>query len=247
MQAKKCLSRIIDIPCSTPDEWLAMTPAVSVISNKSEVNRGTAALNLYQGTKWPSGIVKYILHESLTEVDKHEVHAAFDEYHKKTCIKFQKWNEDDPPDYISIEVDNRICGVGSMCKVGGYQFAKFGLTCRRKATMVHELGHNLCLGHENQRADRDYYISFRNCHLYGESSLILPNQLKEGIYDYSSIMHNPCNQCSGGWPKEKNVKGCGKQLSDGLSVMDADHINDLYQCQGKHIFLQHLYNKMICF
>lgn len=233
--------------CSTPDQWLAIAGKVGAINNFGSINStesvtGLAgeAISSLPGTKWPGGIVKYRLHSSLTTADINEVKAAFDEYHSKTCIRFRPWRVSDPPDYTSIELDNSICGVGHVCKVGGSQFAKFGKICRNKATMVHELGHNLCLGHEHQRSDRDRHISYDKCNWGEYPPPKLPYDVK-GMYDYTSQMHYTCNWCMGGWPREKNVRRCGQQISDGLSVLDADYINELYDCKGTHNF-----PKLIC-
>ncbi|ODM95154.1 Zinc metalloproteinase nas-1 [Orchesella cincta] len=191
--------------CQTPDEWLS-------VSTKDQL--------------WPSGIVKYKLHQTLSFNDILEVKKAFDEYHTKTCIRFQPAKDDDQ-DFVSIELDNDICGKAHVCKQGGYQYAKFGGECRNMATMVHELAHTLCLGHEHQRSDRDNYLNFQNC-----NEIPLKNSpdsySSKGIYDYVSQMHYDCNSCFAG----RHI--CGHTLTPGLSALDVDFINALYNCQGCH-------------
>ncbi|CAL8136708.1 unnamed protein product [Orchesella dallaii] len=169
---------------------------------------------------------------NMTPHDKIIVHQAFDEYHKKTCIKFEQWNKRDN-DYIEIDVveDPNVCAKSNLCKIGGYQFAKFSRNCLSMAAVVHEMGHALCLSHEHQRADRDKYVSFHNC--TSNQKIRDPDRYTaKGIYDYASQMHHRCHQCEyGGWPSAPNVTKCGMETTPGLSVLDADTINDLFDCQ----------------
>ncbi|ODM92490.1 Zinc metalloproteinase nas-6 [Orchesella cincta] len=184
--------------------------------------------------KWPDGVVLYKYNRILTLGDVYEIHKAFDEYHKKTCIRFEKALESDV-DFVSLEVNNDQCGVATVCNMGNgsYQFARFGQNCRNVSTMVHELAHTLCLGHENQRRDRDNYISYADCGDNFPRKLSQKNFRASGIYDYASQMHYQCTSCQlGGFPLESGW--CGVDLTPGLSVLDADLINALYDCKGCH-------------
>ncbi|CAL8146289.1 unnamed protein product [Orchesella dallaii] len=181
-----------------------------------------------RGQLWPNGIVKYKFHSSLTLRDMYEVKKAFEEFHSKTCVRFEPWQEGDR-DFVSIEVHNRVCGKSNVCKIGGYQYARFGGSCRTMSTMVHELGHTLCLAHEHQRSDRDDYINFRNC---SEHPRKLRNTRHSSVYDYASQMHYECDFCGGGWATADDVRKCGPDFSSGLSILDVEVINSLYNCQG---------------
>ncbi|CAL8117136.1 unnamed protein product [Orchesella dallaii] len=215
------------------DRWLENAfQGIPVKSRGNEPTSFSEEIGL-SGEKWPNGVVKYKLHASLTFSDIHIINKAFDEYHKKTCIRFKPWEEGDV-DYVSIELDNLVCGQAHVCKKGGPQFAKFGKQCRNVATMVHQLGHTLCLNHEHQRKDRDRYVNFANCRTKPE--IFKSSYYNEkGIYDYASQMHPTCQSCTsgGGWPTEKNVN-CGSDITPGLSLLDVDTINSLYDCQGCH-------------
>ncbi|CAL8136518.1 unnamed protein product [Orchesella dallaii] len=203
--------------CQTPNAWL---PHASQGSGSGH------------GRKWPNGIVPYKLHCSLTFDDRLQVQKAFEEYHSKTCIKFKPWDENDQS-FISIEVDNRVCGKANVCKNGGYQFVKFGRNCRNTATMIHQLGHALCLGHEHQRSDRDNFLNVKRCYIRKDGPMAkLYAEEPKRLYDYASQMHFKCGSCPFGNPTKPNVTKCGRQITQGLSVLDADHINALYDCQG---------------
>ncbi|ODM87667.1 hypothetical protein Ocin01_19015 [Orchesella cincta] len=54
-----------------------------------------------------------------------------------------------------------------------------------------------------------------------------------GLYDYNSQMHAQCNSCEG-FPSRESVTSCGPDATPGLSVLDADNINYIYNCQGCH-------------
>ncbi|CAL8105794.1 unnamed protein product [Orchesella dallaii] len=133
--------------------------------------------------------------------------------------RFEPAKEDDI-DFLSIEVDNEVCGSANVCNLGNasYQFAKFGGIFRNMSTMVNELGHTLCLGHEHQRRDREKYVSYADCDEKGS----IPKKRRpqfyyaNGIYDYASQVHYECDSCElGGWPTSPGF--CGVQLTPGLT------------------------------
>lgn len=182
----------------------------------------------YKWVKWPNAIVKYELHSSLTSDDIIEVRKAFDEYHQKTCIRFQERLSGEAA-YVSIENDPTTCGLANMCMLGGYQFARFGGNCRSAAVMIHELGHTLCFGHEQTREDRDNFLSFP-CGNAGTKDVGFDTL---GLfYDYKSSMHYACTDCI--VPKMSDVS---KEMcnNDVLSVLDVDKLNSFYDCAGNAV------------
>ncbi|ODM89431.1 Zinc metalloproteinase nas-1 [Orchesella cincta] len=142
--------------CETQDDWLSGSIRIQQIARDSQSNVVFSLQHISNQTweTWPNGVVTYKLHSSLTLEDTSEVLKAFDEFQKRTCIKFEPWQEGEI-DFVSIEVDDNVCGFANVCKIGGPQVAKFGKNCRNMKTMVHQLAHALCFGHEHQRGDRD--------------------------------------------------------------------------------------------
>lgn len=195
-----------------------MTLIVSFIDISAQRNFGTWG-------KWPNGIVKYEFHSSLTASDIVEVNKAFDEYHRKTCIRFQK-RASGEASYVSIENEPSTCGLAHVCRTGGYQFAQFGGSCRSAGTMVHELGHTLCFGHEQSREDRDNYMEYP-CGSGGGKDMGFDINL---FFDYKSVMHYGCDNCMKPKMADVSTSMCG---SGGvLSVLDTEKVNAFYDCAG---------------
>ncbi|ODM94827.1 Zinc metalloproteinase nas-13 [Orchesella cincta] len=216
--------------CDTPDDWLeGNIAAQNTAKNEAEYYGVFDSPNVtLQGKPWPNGIVKFKLDPSLSLSDTSEVQKAFEEFHSKTCIRFQPWEEGDL-DFVSIEIDNNVCGYANVCKIGGYQFVRFGKHCRTKANIVHQLAHALCLSHEHQRPDRDLYLSYSG---YTNIPKKMSTYEPMGIYDYGSQMHSKCGFSEGGQPTIEHADKCGEDVTPGLSVLDVDKINLLYNCQG---------------
>lgn len=184
-------------------------------------------------TKWPQGIVKYYINETIK--DSVKVFEAFEEFHRKTCIRFKPKEEMDM-DYVSLEfVPDQFGAYANLCRRGGYQVARFGSLSLTKATIIHELGHSLCLGHEHQRADRDLYINIKKDCIKNDTKSYQVQSWREhqGFYDYASQMHYEVyNECIS--PKESSIACCGPDINSGLSALDADYLNRMYNCGGCH-------------
>lgn len=212
--------------CTTPNEWLGVANATLVSTSST-----TAAKSL--SSFWPNGNIIYKLNTTLTSSDLEVVYSAIAEYHKKTCVRFVPYKDGDV-NFTSIERDDNVCGQSNVCMQGGYQFAKFGKNCRNMNTLVHQLAHSLCLGHEHQRSDRNNYVSLNNdstqCGLeYSGISKELPTK---NIYDYASQMHAECGGCLTAKNEIVAKFGCGNQVTKGLSTLDVDKINQMYGCGG---------------
>ncbi|CAL8139190.1 unnamed protein product [Orchesella dallaii] len=207
--------------CNVPNEWFRGL-------NNTRAHTANGAL-------WPNGVVKYTLHSSLSNRDRVTIWKAFTEFHEKTCIRFQPRQNGDP-DFTEILTDDDHCGLANICRRGGYQFTKFGQRCRNVEAMIHELGHTLCLYHEQQRKDRDEYLSFQGCPKEEIIPIIEDDEDPStlGLYDYASQMHYQCGFCKGGWPRSPAVTKCGGDTTLGLSLLDADNLNRIYNCQGNH-------------
>ncbi len=217
----------------TPRLETELLPDFDVFSAEQKLFRIPTKPNV--GT-WPGGLVKYKLNATLTPSELNELHAAINEYQEKTCVRFQLKSRNDPrkDSYVSIERNDIDieCGLASTCRRGkGYQYARFNTICMFKDSFIHELGHSLCLGHEYERHDRDQFVLFDDC---GPPPKKGKNRRDLGIYDYASQMHYACGTCLGGTPVDGIPPVCGDQAHFGLSVLDADTVNQLYNCEACH-------------
>ena len=188
----------------------------------------------YKGNKWINGIVPYTIDPKFTPIERKLITKGFEEYAKKTCIRFVP-KTSKHRDYVDIQLDDEVCGLANVCRIGGKQFAKIGRKkkCVDLNTILHELGHTICLSHEHKRHDRDDFIDVtKNSDKNNRN-----NQLANSdyttlglLYDYESVMHYDCPHFFKA--KSAAVKSCGQ--GEKLSVLDAEKINSLYSCGGKH-------------
>lgn len=82
------------------------------------------------------------------------------EWQQKTCVRFIL-RTSSHRDYVEITPED---GTSYYCysyvgRQGGRQFMKMYGECLRHAAMVHELGHVIGFNHEQQRPDRDDFIT----------------------------------------------------------------------------------------
>ncbi|KFM56528.1 Astacin-like metalloprotease toxin, partial [Stegodyphus mimosarum] len=104
---------------------------------------------------WPGGIVPYVKDPGLeATVFDFVLEGAFDEYKKKTCIKFVPRTTE--KDYIRI-FPGKGC-YSHVGKVGNQQLVSLGQGCGYTRTVLHELGHAVGFYHEQNRSDRDDWL-----------------------------------------------------------------------------------------
>ncbi|XP_020624372.1 zinc metalloproteinase nas-6-like [Orbicella faveolata] len=80
---------------------------------------------------------------------------AVDQFHKRTCIRFEKKTRKDT-DYVEI-----IQGSGCWSQIGrrgGKQQVSLGKGCETRGRAIHELMHSIGFLHEQSRLDRDQHI-----------------------------------------------------------------------------------------
>ncbi len=78
---------------------------------------------------------------------------------------------------------------------GGMQEMWIGGDRFNLTILLHELGHALCLGHEDTRVDRGDYVDFSSCEF-----IVDPDEFdtRVHLYDYWSVMYYICGFCIGG-------------------------------------------------
>ncbi|AUX37049.1 MULTISPECIES: M12 family metallopeptidase [Sorangium] len=146
---------------------------------------------------WYEGKVFYRFDSSMDSPAKTAVLAALDKMSKRLPIVFLPWT--DPGgvyNYINFRRDTGSTG-GSSEEVGmdgGSQDVTFFST-PSETTVTHEVLHAIGLHHEQQRVDRNTYVTVRGAcidgdHWYPDYAIIgNDDSITSGVYDFESIMH----------------------------------------------------------
>lgn len=129
------------------------------------------------------------------------IEDAMTVFHTKTCIRFiPRTNE---KDYIYIQRTNTGCW-SSVGRVGGKQEVNLQTPgCTTKVgTAVHELNHAVGFVHEQNRPDRDDYVTIQTQNIQRGTESNFAKALSSTIdnqgvrYDYGSVMHYSANAFS---------------------------------------------------
>lgn len=95
--------------------------------------------------------------------------------------------------YVTVlENTNLEGGQSAVGMVGGQQFLQIGPEAWNRGTITHELGHTLGLVHEQQRSDRDSFVTILSNNIIPGAEgnfIILTNSQNHGAYDFLSVMH----------------------------------------------------------
>ncbi|GBN35322.1 Astacin-like metalloprotease toxin 1 [Araneus ventricosus] len=156
-----------DLPLQNPD----LFGGDILLQNPEDRN---AIVNDFQ--IWPGGVVPYEEDPGLKKtVMKFVLERSFKHYLEHTCIKFvPRTNE---KDYIRL-FPGQGC-YSYVGRVGGQQPVSLGEGCGFQGTIVHELGHAIGFYHEQNRSDRDDYIT-----IYWENII-------EGTQELTSSLRSP--------------------------------------------------------
>jgi len=158
--------------------------------------------------RWPKATVPYEFSFGIQRRPKGHIKSAMKEWMDKTCIQFKPWTpslarELGHNDRVTIENNARGCfsKVGKVGSLWARNLIRQNLNlepdtfCESHRTVLHELGHTLGYWHEQQRPDRDNYITvlMQNVQPGIEGNFIkprYPGYLNDFTpYDFLSIMH----------------------------------------------------------
>src|SRR5262249_51205266 len=137
--------------------------------------------------------------------------------------------------YIYFVPESSGCWVDSVGNTGGVVEVHLGTNCSTGST-IHEILHTLGMHHEQNRCDRDSYVTVNWSNIGGQSAQYQYEKVCDGYetigpYDEASIMHYGRNQGSiggsGNWqsyPTMTSLRGRDSWMGqrDGLSSGDID-------------------------
>ena len=148
-----------------------------------------SAANTDPDTRWPDGVVAYVIDEDLYLPQR--VHDAIEHWEEHTSIRFvERTDESNWVNFMKPD-QPRLC-ASKIGMVGGEQDLSLADECRVAAT-IHEIGHAVGLWHEQEREDRDNHVmvlteNIDKRRLFNFMQDIV-RQDDIGPYDYGSIMH----------------------------------------------------------
>jgi Astacin (Peptidase family M12A) len=152
--------------------------------------------------KWPGGNVYYrfdptqVGNGTITAAKMQAVRDAMAEWAAFANLTFIE-NISGQPHYITYQEDPSLAG-GFSSSVGmdpnnAEQFVKIGSNAWNRGTLCHETGHALGLWHEQQRDDRDTYVTINFSNIdsadQGNFTKLSGGTTAIGAYDFYSVMH----------------------------------------------------------
>jgi len=194
--------------------------------------------------RWPNGVVYYRISSAFPSSTRSTIIEAMREIETNTkhgstnCIKFVERTTQH--DYIYIQ-KNSGCH-SKIGRQGGAQELSLGTGCEGKGTMMHELNHALGFWHEQNRYDRDTYVTIHTSNIASQHQHDFTKHSSRDMntqgspYDFGSIMHYGAytfaidkSQPSIS-PKAGKAVGVtmGQRLA--MSSHDVERIQKLYGC-----------------
>ncbi|KAL5278787.1 hypothetical protein ACFFRR_003419 [Megaselia abdita] len=190
-----------------------------------------------QTARWPNGIVPFVIEGNFNNRDMGIIEEAVMEYHRKTCIRFVPRSSE--TDYISL-VSGRSGCWSAVGRTGGRQEVNLQSPgCLTKVgTAIHELMHALGFLHEQNRHERDDYVTvqFQNIQPSAVGNFdkaSAASTIDFGVpYDYGSVMHYSGSAFStNGRPTIIARQGNANMgQRDGFSPRDLQKVNSMYNC-----------------
>ncbi|XP_050434322.1 uncharacterized protein LOC126841740 [Adelges cooleyi] len=192
-------------------------------------------------SRWPKGIIPYEISPYFSSSDRQMIMSAIEDYKKLTCLRFTPRTSGDR-DYVYFTNGNTGCW-SSVGKIGGRQEVNLQSPgcLTKKGTVMHEMLHAAGFMHEQNRPDRDKYVtvnynniqSGRENNFEKAQSSMIDDQ---GVgYDYRSVMHYSSNAFSknGQATIDPKTRGVTMGQRDGLSRKDVQKIQKMYKCKSK--------------
>ncbi|XP_050404770.2 protein SpAN [Patella vulgata] len=142
--------------------------------------------------RWTNAIIPYTIESSFRISDLKLIKESMRVWEAATCIRFRQAVDTDKNVVTIINGPGCSSHVGM---IGGKQDLTLHINCRKKAIVVHELGHAIGMIHEHQRPDRAEFVSLNKQNAMPGTEADFQMYSWDVIdsigikYDYRSIMH----------------------------------------------------------
>jgi Astacin (Peptidase family M12A) len=154
---------------------------------------GNVLISVLKGPeKWPSGIIAYRIDKALPAQQSTNIRQALTAWANATRVKFVEQTAETSFVHFLPGTDQSVCLSDHIGMRGGRQFVELAPGCS-PGDIMHEIGHVIGLGHEQNRQDRNLFvqINFSNVKSGFEDQFeqYKSEYMDNGAYDFDSIMH----------------------------------------------------------
>lgn len=186
------------------------------------------------GGRWPGGVIPYDISPSLTDVQR--VTEAVNHWNANLTGVIRLVPRTTQSDYLRFNPSNSGCAapIGYLAGYGQHPI-NISTACHA-GNVAHEIGHIVGLDHEQNRLDRDSYVTIQTGNLTAgveDNFAIDPSNQNYNFYDFGSLMHYSLDAFSFNGqrtivPKVAIPSGVFVGQRNGLSVGDINSVRIMY-------------------